>query len=297
MAETKKKNIELWLIELSKKKQIDLNDVDDFALFFFTSIEKAKSLHKSAKETEDLSIQASLNILALEEIAKPIILSENIPIPNKKWSVDLKSIKNIAKNLTHHPLKQLVTSKYGTHTGRLGFVKFLDIKEVKILEQIKQSGFYSNVDLSVGKSEDISNYLTKDLSNKLNSFVEERLKSLDMYNDLKKAKVFVRTLTLRKLFEFQSYFDEFIENLDVDKSMTYEHIINLASNFKPSKEIIPVVSLTNSENTPEKIAKKIIGVIQSAVLNDFKIINQKGISETFLIKYKILEKNIRDSVS
>jgi AbiV family abortive infection protein len=255
-------NIKNWLIRISQKPEIEIEDLDHFAELFVSAYEQSRKLYESSEVINDVNIKTSLCILALEELAKPIILADLIPPAFKKWSVSIEYLKSQADQTKDHSIKQIVSNQYGTITNNLNYKVFLSEDELGALEQLKQQGFYTTLDPQNGRV--ISAQISLELCNKLNSLVNERLNSFFMYKDTQDAKIFIRSLSLINFFEFKTDYLQFVELSDFDNCKNYQDIANLALEFNAQREH-PVFAIDASDGN---LSQNIINMVTGVIMDD-----------------------------
>lgn len=322
--------IRQFLMTLQGKKA-SLNNIVSFAMFAFVAKKNGVRLLIESEKIDDLSLKISLQILALEEFAKPLLIFNIIPIIDEVYDMSTDDIGNFIDVLYFHNLKQKAISNYGFTLNELGYETKFTNAELKRLDSIKQNGFYTEILDSSGKVRipfDIKNIDTN-ISKKISEIVKEKGKSLNeiYHHPIRALHFYVRGSLVRKQSVLAEWY-AFLKQTDFTNINNFDELITAINNFeqvpiggklfvddwseeagmktkvlliKCSVKKIPgetsVIGITRNEFFEDSLVKKneqkISDVIMKA-LDDEKIIKKinKCIDIAFVPKRKNLISNI-----
>lgn len=247
-----------WIVSLRTKKTIELTDIDAFAVLFFKAVQNSRRLHLQSLKNDDNSLRASLNILALEEIAKPIILSEILPAFGKKWEIPIESINKAIKDITWHKEKQVKSSNYGRIVDGLDYKFFFSAEEIKNLQKIRESGFYidpTKEELYSGSLNSKFDVPNDEFTKKIVLFVKERLNSLEMYKSEEGSKTFVRKMSFLKMFDSAKKYRKFLSEGKCIDINNIENLIKHAKEFLENDNDPDMIIYLDREVSPSELVQ------------------------------------------
>lgn len=277
---------------LKEKKRVEISDIDQVGIYAFEFIELAKRQHNASREVTDYGQKVVTQIQAVENIAKPPLLSAILPAPLQKYNIDDKTFKFYLRAATSdHVLKQQSSAVYGTLLNKLRYKNWIPETDLSMLQVIKEKYQHGDSCFPFKPAQ------AKRLAKKLDKFIDERLISFHMYSDRKKAIAFFRRLSLERLFEFTSQFNEFASTVTED-NISYESLIEKAKRYVPAdvKFDQPVISLVvaGEDDFVVKMTDAMQQSIEIAKLKDARGIKYTPESVSGLINIKeIVRKSVK----
>lgn len=223
---SKSSKIIIFFQSLREKKQVEISDIDEIAVQFYNFITLAKEQLESSRQISDFKQKVAQQILALENLSKPIAYSELIPPPFRKWIISEYLFKYHMQAATNHEFKHMVLTQYGKVIGRLNYKHWISETDSKMLQVIKEGYQQGDSEFPYSETQAVR------LSKQLEKFLHERLQSFIMYFEQKSAIIFIRKLAIKKNFSHESDFQDFILGLE-DNIDNYKDLALKAKNFKP----------------------------------------------------------------
>lgn len=222
--------IKSWFKDLSRRK-IEIEDIDTFGEFAYLSVQNAYRLYLNSHQDVDLPLKIFLLALSIEELAKPIILAELVPLLHSQ-NTDFKN--KLVKYLESHSAKHFTIGVYGEHSVGLNYKITLTDSEIKKIEEIKQQCLYS--DIKNKKAKAPLHYYKQDnlkvLATKLSLFVEERLTSFkEMYFLRQDAIRQFRIFSFRKIFDPRDLLNGFLRDSNLDEIVDYNDLVQCAKKY------------------------------------------------------------------
>ncbi|SRR3989338_127584 len=223
-----------WLVNL-KGKKISVVDLVPFAMLAFIAYRNSVRIVIESEKINDIALKLSLQIIALEELSKPLFIFEIAPALNQIFNIKDKEIDSFINAFFYHNIKQLGIAKYGEAYGRLGYeTKFSD-EELRRLESIKQHGFYTEIKDAFGNPHipfDETEY-DKVISTKIDEIFKEKGSSLGkIYGTRLKALHFFVLGSLRRKNEVKAQWPIFLETVNIDDECTFEDLISSIEAFE-----------------------------------------------------------------
>ena len=223
-----------WLMTL-KGKKTTLSDIVPFAMLAFVSYKNAVRLLLASEKINDRSLKISLQILALEELSKPLFIYEICPALNEVFDITAEEIEEFINDFFHHPKKQLAIGRYGESSSVLDYKNKFTAREIKRLESIKQGAFYTEILSSNGKVRipfDTKN-IDKDIANKIQAIIDEKGDSLnDIYNHPMEALRFFVLGSIFRKSQVTAEWIAFLRHDNFDSVNTFEDLIKKIENFE-----------------------------------------------------------------
>ena len=278
----KKNNISISYVI---KNIVTLDDLNNIGQYFYEFIQISKEQLEASRQIGNFKQKIPHQVLALENMCKPLALSNLIPTPLEKWEITDEDFKGYLKATSDHEYKQIVSAKYGTTLGHLKYKHWIPDTDLNMLQIIKEK--YQQADSGFPYSDEQA----KRLSIKLDDFLEERLYSkshtglLDLYATPEKSIARVRGIALMKIFPFISQYQAFAESVD-KTNLSYEELVIKAKTYKTEepkfdKQFVPII--VADEDNFQEVAMKAMNELLSRmkVIDARKArneVNQKAIT-------------------
>lgn len=223
-----------WLINLRGKK-IDVIDIVPFAMLGFVAVKNCARLQMASEKVSDLSIKVSLQIIALEELAKPLMIYELVPAYGEVFNIKNETIKSFIKAFFFHSTKQGGIASYGENFGRLGYKNRFTEEELSRLESIKQRGFYTEIQSIHGRVAIPfdSSAVDKAISDKVSLILSEKRMSLeDIYGQPFKTLQFYVYHSVLQMSSVKAEAVAFLKYADFSGIDTFDKLIDLVKSFE-----------------------------------------------------------------
>ena len=277
---SKNSQVKEYFNQLRDKKIVTLDDLNNIGQYFFEFIQTSKEQFEASRQISNFKQKIPQQVLAIENISKPLALSNLIPTPLEKWEISDEDFKGYLKATSDHEYKQIVSAKYGTTLGYIKYKYWIPETDLSMLQVIKEKYQHSDSNFPYSDKQ------AKRLATKLDKFLEERLYSksqiglLDLYATLEKSVAKVRGIALMKIFPFISQYQAFAESVD-NTSLNYEELVTKAKSYKTKDP---------------KFDKPFMSVIV-ADEDDFQEIAMQAMRES-LSQMKVVDaKNARDGIN
>ena len=223
-----------WLNGLRGKK-VEVNDIVPFAMLGFVAYKNSVRLQMAAEKLSDISLKISLQIIALEEMAKPLMVYELVPALEEEFEIEDETVEAFIKDFFFHAAKQGSISNYGENFGRLGYENKLTEEELKRLESIKQGGFYTETNDVTGKIAVPFDSLRidKTLSEKIEKILKEKGVSLgEIYHHPIRALEFYLSHAILQKFSIKAETVAFLKYADFTRVDSFDSLLDLVNNFE-----------------------------------------------------------------
>jgi len=289
---SKNSKLKPYFQSLRDKKEIQIDDIDNISKLFVDFFKLAHEQFKSSLEIRDRKQRIALQIIAVENLSKPIAISEIIPVPFEKWIVTDDDFKyHIIKASSDHEFKQKIMCQYGKVVGHLKYKYWIPEIDVNMLQKIKELYQHGDSEFPFSEKQAIR------LSKKMENFLEERLNSLHMYHDEESAKIFVRKLSILRHFTFPSERQDFILSL-TEEIKDFKELCLLAKKFKSNKNSMNVkMSAIITADEPEEFTKQLTDLIDKHIFQEQVYEARKMIvTKEYIKKHRLLKKIIKDSI-
>lgn len=216
---------------LREKSNITVTDIDEIGKLFYSYIKTAEEQFLASREISNFKYKIPQQTLAIENISKPLILSNLIPAPLEKWQVADDEFNGCLQVTHSHEFKYFVSAKYGIIIGNLKYKHWIPPTDLEMLDVIRQKYQQSDSDFPYNDQQ------AKRLALKLDKFLYERLYTSrilglsDMYATEEKSMAKVREIALVKIFPFFSQYKTFAKSIN-NTNFTYEELIIKAKSHK-----------------------------------------------------------------
>lgn len=228
---SKNSQVKEYFKELRNKDTVTIQDIDKIGEFFFEFIQISQEQFEASREISNFKQKIPHQVLSLENISKPLALSNLIPVPLQKWKISDEDFSGYLKTTSDHEYKQIVSAKYGTTLGFLKYKYWIPDTDLEMLQVIKEKYQHADSDFPYSDKQ------AKRLALKLDKFLDERLHSesqiglLHLYETVSKSKAEARGMALMKIFPFSSQYQTFAESIE-NTDTSYEDLIIRAKSFK-----------------------------------------------------------------
>lgn len=222
-----------WLRELNGKN-ITITDIISFASLAFVAFQNSKRLFYTSERVEDLALKLSLQVLSMEELSKPLIIYDIVPALGESFSLTGDEIEGFINVFYNHPIKQNTLSKYGKTFGLLNYKHKLNNEEIDLLENIKQRGFYVEIN---NRGEPHIPYNTsnvdKKLFKKITLVLQERIVSLgEIYNHPINALRYYLSHSIQQKRQIRAQWMAFLETADFKDFKTLDQLIDFIEKYE-----------------------------------------------------------------
>ena len=123
---------------LREKATITVTDIDEIGKLFHSYIKTAEEQFLASREISSFKHKIPQQTLAIENISKPLILSNLIPVPLEKWQVSDDEFNECLQVTHNHEFKYFVSAKYGTTIGNLKYKHWIPPTDLEMLDVIRQ---------------------------------------------------------------------------------------------------------------------------------------------------------------
>ncbi len=258
---------------LREKSIITISDIDEIGKLFYNYIKTAEEQFLASREISNFKHKIPQQTLAMENLSKPLALSNLIPIPLEKWHVDEEEFNGYLQVTKNHEFKYNVSAKYGTTIGNLKYKHWIQPTDLEMLDVIRQKYQQSDSDFPYNDQQ------AKRLALKLDKFLYERLYTshilglVDMYATEQKSIAKVRELALVKIFPFSSQYKTFAKSID-STDFTYEELIIKAKSQKNEGPRFEKPFLSVIVADEENFQDSFMNAMKQS-LNEMKIVDEK----------------------